>query len=65
MIETETEGDFVIEYEQEVDNRWIAELRGWPGAVAYGSTRADARARLMRVALFACLRDIEESQSES
>jgi predicted RNase H-like HicB family nuclease len=34
-----------IEIEQEVDGRWLAEVPIVPGALAYGSTRAEAAAR--------------------
>ena len=34
-----------IEIEQELDGRWLAEVPIVPGALAYGSTRAEAAAR--------------------
>jgi predicted RNase H-like HicB family nuclease len=40
-----------IETEQEIDGRWIAEVAVLPGALAYGATEAEARAR---VAALAC-----------
>jgi predicted RNase H-like HicB family nuclease len=33
---------FTIETEQEVDGRWIAEVRELPGVLAYGRTRDEA-----------------------
>jgi predicted RNase H-like HicB family nuclease len=36
-------GKFVVEIEQEVDGRWIAEVVALPGVLAYGATRDDAR----------------------
>jgi len=35
---------FAIEIEQEKDGRWIAEIPQIPGAMTYGSTRAEAQA---------------------
>ena len=36
---------FKIETEREADGRWIAEIAGMPGVLAYGKTEAEARAR--------------------
>ena len=40
-----------IEVELEADGRWIAEVTTLPGALAYGTTEAEARSR---VAALAC-----------
>lgn len=40
-----------IEIEQEADGRWIAEVVGLPGALAYGADRAEATARVKALAL--------------
>ena len=40
-----------IETEQETDGRWIAEVSGLPGVMAYGSTEAEARARATALGL--------------
>lgn len=40
-----------IEYEQEDDGRWLAEIEAIPGALAYGATREEARRRVKAVAL--------------
>lgn len=40
-----------IEIEREEDGRWIAEVPDLPGVVAYGSTEAEARARVQALAL--------------
>jgi len=40
-----------IELEQEDDGRWIAELQGLPGALAYGRNREDAIAKVEVLAL--------------
>jgi predicted RNase H-like HicB family nuclease len=42
---------FTIEVEQEIDGRWIAEVADLPGALAYGSTPAEAKARVQALAL--------------
>jgi predicted RNase H-like HicB family nuclease len=33
---------FQVEVEQEVDQRWIAEITDLPGVLAYGATRQEA-----------------------
>jgi predicted RNase H-like HicB family nuclease len=42
---------FTIEYEQEDDGRWIAEVLELPGALTYGQTRDDAIAHAQALAL--------------
>ena len=42
---------FTIETEQEVDGRWIAEVRELPGVLAYGRTRDEAIARVEALGL--------------
>ena len=44
-------GKFVVEIEQEVDGRWIAEVVALPGVVAYGATRDEALAKAEILAL--------------
>jgi predicted RNase H-like HicB family nuclease len=44
-------GKFVVEIEQEVDGRWIAEVVALPGVVAYGATRDEALAKSEILAL--------------
>jgi predicted RNase H-like HicB family nuclease len=36
---------FEVDFEQEIDGRWIAEVPELPGVLAYGSTQEDARAK--------------------
>jgi predicted RNase H-like HicB family nuclease len=43
--------DFAIEFEQEDDGRWIAEIPALPGVMAYGTTRPDAESRVEAMAL--------------
>jgi predicted RNase H-like HicB family nuclease len=40
-----------IENEQEEDGRWIAEVPALPGVLAYGTTKADANAKVQALAL--------------
>ena len=42
---------FRIEIEQEEDGRWIAEVLGIPGAMVYGKTEGEAKARAQALAL--------------
>ena len=40
-----------LEIEQELDGRWIAEVRNLPGVLAYGETRSEAITRAEALAL--------------
>ena len=42
---------FKVEIEQEEDGRWIAEIPELPGAMAYGASPDEARARVQALAL--------------
>jgi len=42
---------FSIEYEQEVDGRWLAEVPDLPGVMAYGTTKEDAEVEVTALAL--------------
>ena len=43
--------EFQIEFEQEDDGRWIAEITTLPGGMAYGVTRAEAESKVEAMAL--------------
>jgi predicted RNase H-like HicB family nuclease len=43
--------DFKIEFDQEDDGRWIAEIPELPGVMAYGATKAEAEAAVEALAL--------------
>jgi predicted RNase H-like HicB family nuclease len=43
--------DLTIEYEQETDGRWIAEVLELPGVLSYGPTRDAAIAHVQALAL--------------
>jgi predicted RNase H-like HicB family nuclease len=55
---------FVIETEQEVDGRWIAEIPQVPGALAYGKTIEEAIKKAYAIALRSVADDVEHSQAE-
>jgi predicted RNase H-like HicB family nuclease len=40
-----------VEFEQETDGRWIADIPELPGVMAYGQTREEAGARVQALAL--------------
>jgi predicted RNase H-like HicB family nuclease len=42
---------FTVEYEQEEDGRWLAEVLELPGVLAYGQTMQQAMARVEALAL--------------
>ncbi len=42
---------FNIEFEQEEDGRWIAEIAELPGVMVYGATREEARSKVEALAL--------------
>jgi predicted RNase H-like HicB family nuclease len=42
--------NFTVELEQEEDGRWIAEVVEIPGALAYGTTREEASAKVEALA---------------
>ena len=42
---------FAIEFEQEDDGRWIAEISVLPGALAYGATKEEAARKVEALAL--------------
>ncbi len=42
---------FTIELELEEDGRWLAELLGLPGVLAYGQTAAEATVKVQALAL--------------
>ena len=51
-----------IETEQEDDGRWIAEVVGLPGALAYGASRAEAIVRVEALALRVLAERIEQGE---
>ena len=43
--------NYAIEFEQEDDGRWIAEIPALPGVMAYGASRTDAECKVEAMAL--------------
>ena len=43
--------NFTIEFEQETDGRWIAEVKELRGTMVYGRTRNEASAKVQALAL--------------
>ncbi len=53
---------FNIETERETDGRWIAEIPEIPGAMAYGTTEDQAKAKAYALALRSIADDVEKSK---
>ena len=53
---------FQFEIERETDGRWIAEIPEVPGALAYGTTVEEAKAKAYALALYAVAYDVEHSK---
>ncbi|MEY2645380.1 MAG: hypothetical protein RLZZ611_2029 [Cyanobacteriota bacterium] len=56
--------DFILECEQEVDGRWIAEVPELPGVLAYGDSSADAMAKVEVLALRVMADRLEHGESK-
>lgn len=57
--------EFTIEFERESDGRWIAEIPSLPGTMAYGTSRAQARAHAQALALRVVAERLEHAEAES
>ncbi|MDN5848188.1 MAG: type II toxin-antitoxin system HicB family antitoxin [Nitrococcus sp.] len=53
-----------IEYEQEQDGRWLAEVPELPGVLAYGATAQDAMAKAEILALRVLAERLESGESQ-
>ncbi len=53
----------MIEFEQETDGRWIAEIPVLPGVMAYGSTRGEAAQAVKALALRVLADQLEEKKN--
>jgi len=53
---------FNFQIERETDGRWIAEIPEVPGALAYGSSAEEAKAKAYALALYAIADDVEKSK---
>ena len=54
--------DFILQFEQEADGRWIAEIPELPGVLAYGLTRMQAGAKAKALALRVLAERIESAK---
>ncbi len=48
--------NYLIEFEQEDDGRWIAEIPSLPGVMVYGTTRGEAESKVQALAAEASFR---------
>lgn len=55
--------NYKVETEQETDGRWIAEITGLPGVLAYGETKEAAIAAAEAIALRVIADRIEEQKT--
>ena len=56
--------DYRIEIEQEEDGRWIAEVPGIPGVLAYGNTPEQAQSKAEALALRVLAERLENLESK-
>lgn len=54
---------YTIEYDHEVDGRFIAEVPEIPGVMAYGATRGEARDKAIALALRVLAERIEHGET--
>lgn len=54
---------FTVEYEQEVDGRWLAEVKEIPGVLAYGKTPEEAVAHAQALALRVVADQLDHGES--
>ena len=54
---------FTVEYEQEEDGRWLAEVKELPGVLAYGKDPDDAAAHAQALALRVIADRLENGES--
>lgn len=55
--------NFNIEYEQEEDGRWLAEVAGLPGVLAYGNTPDEAMLKAEALALRVLAEKLEQEEN--
>jgi predicted RNase H-like HicB family nuclease len=54
---------FTIEHEREEDGRWLAEVPGLPGVLAYGATADEAMAKAEVLALRVLAERLEHNET--
>ncbi|MFN9174162.1 MAG: type II toxin-antitoxin system HicB family antitoxin [Synechocystis sp.] len=57
--------NLTVELEQEEDGRWIAEILGLSGVLAYGQTREEAVTKVQALALRVLADRLEHQEGES
>ena len=57
--------DYTIEYEKEVDGRWLAEVPQLPGVLAYGATSDEAMCKAEALALRVLADRLEQNESKA
>jgi len=55
--------NFTIEFEEEADGRWIAEVPEIPGAMVYGKTKDEASAKVQALALRVLAEQLEHQET--
>jgi len=55
--------NLTVEFEQEEDGRWIAEITDLPGVMVYGTTRHEAAARVQALALRVIAERLEHGEA--
>jgi predicted RNase H-like HicB family nuclease len=61
--QSKTRTSFAVEFERELDGRWIAEVPRLPGVMAYGTTKRDALQRVYAVALRTLADTVEQGKT--
>ncbi|MBF0176896.1 MAG: type II toxin-antitoxin system HicB family antitoxin [Magnetococcales bacterium] len=56
--------NYAIEYDQEADGRWLAEVVELPGVVAYGRTEEEAISRVEALALRVLTERLENGETQ-
>ena len=56
---------FPVDYEQEEDGRWLAEVLELPGAMVYGQTKQEALAKAQALALRVVAERLEHRVDQS
>ena len=56
---------YKIEYDREVDGRWIAEIPDLPGVMVYGKTPDEVTAKVKALALRVLAERIENGEEET
>jgi len=56
--------DFTLQFEQETDGRWLAEVPELPGVLAYGATSNDALVQAEMLALRVIAEQLEHGEAK-